>query len=142
MTGGTTVNVFHDLGINNWQDVGVILGIVVLLYGATRRGAQAATKHIVEAVEASRQTLVERTEPLQPTANGGNSLNDLRRAVDGLARRVVDLQDATSRTERGVYANSRDMADLTGRFDEHIAEAQRVMNQVNSERADQGKDRL
>jgi hypothetical protein len=109
------MSLLNDVGVHSWEDVAAVVAAVGGLYVLLRRAIRGAIKNVIsDQLTEVRSTVVDRTKTIQPDANGGDSLPDLH-------RRLEHMDAAIDRTERGTFANSRDISLLSERFDEHLA---------------------
>lgn len=73
--------------VQQWFDLALaVAAVIAVLFGALRWANHALEKRIITEIK-------EATYQIQPTSNGGKSLNDLHKKVDGI-RVDVDLLKA------------------------------------------------
>jgi sensor domain CHASE-containing protein len=91
---------------NAWLDLILATGaVIVLVIGVHRWANKKLETRIV-------QTIKDATYQIQPNSNGGKSLSDLHKKVDGICTDIVLLKNAVVQLETDVLHIEEDLEDL------------------------------
>ena len=97
MLGETMVDIEPVLSIaaNAWELAGGAIVFVIAIWRIVKR----IRKWIHSLVDRIVESIKEQTYPIQPHANGGNSLPDTNRMLKAISERQIEIGERTARME-------------------------------------------
>lgn len=102
----------------NWSQIFSITAPFVgaWIIWSARKWVENITADMIERLE-------ERTNPIQPGANGGKSLPDAITLLDRVDTKIDSVHDRIDELHEKVNGVARDFEHLRGRFDQHMDDA-------------------